>query len=83
MSPYHTIRSIKEMNDANIIDTGVKSILDFGKDELVPHFIYCGSYYFWTESNSSKLREIFLTKMKRYGIQSAIFTVLFMSRVKP
>ena len=44
---------------------------------MLPHFIYCGSYYF---SHDEKLRKMFLTKMKKYGIQSSILTRLYMRR---
>ena len=71
------MRSIKELNDANIIDTGMKSILDFEKEELVPHFIYCGLHYFWIEK---RLKEIFLAKMEQYGVKFAILTRLTMWR---
>jgi len=30
------------MIDLDIFDAGVKSIYDFGDDDLMPHFIYCG-----------------------------------------
>ena len=76
----YTMRSIKEMNDMNIIDTGVKSSLDFGNDQLTPHFIYCGDYYRWTEEKRRRFKEIFLAKVKRYGIQSSVLTALFMWR---
>ena len=70
------------MNDANIIDTGVTAILDFGGDNLVPHFIYCGFHYLRRKESSNRLQEIFLTKMKSYGIQFLILTVLEMWRSK-
>ena len=62
-----------------IFDAGVKSISDFGKDELMPHFIYCGSHYL--DDEGEKLEEIILTKMKKYGIQSSILTMLYMARI--
>ena len=52
-----------------------KSILDFGDDNLIPHFIYCGSYY-WNE----KLKEMFLARMKIYGIQSSVLTMFYIGR---
>ena len=33
------------MHDREIIDGGFKSMVSFGNDELMPHFIYCGEYY--------------------------------------
>ena len=67
------------MIDREIFDAGVKSISDFGKDDLMPHFIYCGVYYFCGEGQET-LKEIILTKMKKYGIQSSILTMMFMER---
>ena len=81
-SKDHNLRLIKEMNDANIIDSGVKAILDFGKDDLLPHFIYCGAHYTWTRKAESRFEEIFLTKMKSKGIQYAALTILAMWRHK-
>ena len=73
--------SIKELNDANIIDIGFKSILDFGKEELEPHFIYAGDYYLYAESRRRTwLEKIFLTKMEHNKLQFAIVTQLGMSR---
>ena len=70
------------MNDANIIDTGVKALSDFGKDDLLSHFIYCGLHYSWKGKTVSWLKEIFLTKMKKYEIESATLTLLEMWRWK-
>ena len=75
------IRSTKETNDLDIFDAGVKSILDFGKDDLMPHFIYCG-YYYLRKERREKLKEIILTKMRKYDIQSSILTMLYMRRWK-
>ena len=68
------------MIDLEIFDAGVKSIADFGKDDLMPHFIYCGSHYVLKEE-TGKLEEIILTKMRKYGIQSSILTMLSMWRI--
>ena len=72
-------RSPKEINDLDIFDAGVKSIFDFGQEDLMPHFIYCGDYYFFNE-RIEKLREMLLAKMRKYGIQSSILTMLCMAR---
>ena len=66
------------MNDPEIIDEGFKSMVSFGNDELVPHFIYCGHYYIW--SRVENFKEMFLTKMKEYGMKSSIVTMLRMYR---
>ena len=73
---------IKEKNDLEVFDAGVKSVSEFGNDDLMPHFIYCGYHYGCTEKSINRLREIFLEKMRKYGIQSAILTVLYMWRWK-
>ena len=74
------IRSKKETNDLDIFDAGVKSISDFGKDDLM-HFIYCG-YHYLRSVRREKLKEIILTKMRKYGIESSILTMLYMVRWK-
>jgi len=68
------------MIDRDIFDAGVKSISDFGDDDLMPHFIYCGDYYFDGEERREKLKGIILIKMRKYGIQSSILTMLEMWR---
>ena len=73
-------RSTKEINDLDIFDAGVKSISDFGKDDLM-HFIYCG-YHYLRSVRREKLKEIILTKMRKYGIESSILTMLYMVRWK-
>ena len=45
----------------------------------MPHFIYCGLHYLFEHK---KLEEIILTKMRKYGIQSSILTMLNMERWK-
>ena len=77
------IRSKKEQYDLDIFDDGVKSISDFGKDVLMPHFIYCGDHYISQDAyidRKKKLNEILLTKMRKFGIQSSILTLLRMRR---
>ena len=69
------------MNDIEVFETGVKLVSEFGIDDLMPHFIYCG-YHYWIDKSFDQLREIFLTKMRKYGIQSAILTMLNMYRWK-
>ena len=54
-------------------------MLSFGHDELVPHFIYCRRYFF-TSRAVENFRRMFLTNMKRYGIQSSMVTMLHMWR---
>ena len=72
-----------EIIDLDIFDSGVKSVLDFEddfEDDLMPRFIYCGIHYFSREQRE-KLKEMILTKMGNYGIQSSILTMLHMWRL--
>ena len=66
------------MIDFEIFDDGIKSISDFGKDDLMPHFVYCGYHYYF--GRVEKLEEMILAKMRKYGIQSSILTMLVMGR---
>ena len=66
----------------DIIDAGVKSIYDCRKDDLMPHFIYCGRHYHKEAIKEEKLKEIILKKMRKYGIQTSILTMLNMFRIK-
>ena len=66
------------MIDFEIFDDGIKSISDFGKDDLMPHFVYCGYHYYF--GRVEKLEEMILAKMRKYGIQSSILTMLYMVR---
>ena len=78
------VRSVKEMRIAvtrfrDIIDAGVATMVDFGKNDMMPHFIYCfGDYYIHYDFKT--LKEIILEKMREYGIQSSILTTLSMRR---
>ena len=47
------------------------------------HFIYCGEYYFEVfqgNEHTEKFKEIILSKMRKYGIQFSILTMLLMQR---
>ena len=46
----------------------------------MPHFIYCGMHYLSEMEQVEKLKEMILKKMKKYGIQSSILTMLDMTR---
>ena len=59
------------------MDAGVKSISYFGKDDLMPHLIYCADNYYY---RVEKLKGIILEKMRKYGIQSSILTMMEMRR---
>ena len=70
------------MRFVDIIDAGVASMVDFGANDMVPHFIFCigNYYYYYSEEEFKKLKEIILEKMREYGIQASILTMLFMGR---
>ena len=65
--------------ELDVIDAGVKFISDFGIDDLMAHFMYCG-LHFHNKERGDKLKEIILTKLRKYGIQSSILTMLQMVR---
>ena len=61
----------------DIFDDGVATMVEFGKNDMMPHFIYCyGDYWL----SHKKLKEIILKKMRKYGIQSSVLTTLVMRR---
>ena len=45
------------------IDNGVKTMVDFGNDDLIPHFIYSSAVF----SPVTKLEEKFVTSMIKFG----------------
>ena len=58
-------------------------MVEFGKNDMMPHFIYClADYCFDYINNYNQLKEIILKKMREYGIPSSILTMLRMKRVK-
>ena len=62
----------------DIFDDGVATMVEFGKNDMMPHFIYCyGDYWL----SHKKLKEIILKKMREYGIPSSILTTLTMTRI--
>ena len=54
------------------------SNLDTSSGELKAN---CGINYFYGKEPIEKFKEIILTKMKKYGIQSSIMTMLYMKRL--
>ena len=60
----------------------MKSVFDFGEDDLMPHFIYCGGYYFHSQERRENMKEMLMAKMRKYGIHSSILTTLGMWRRK-
>ena len=53
-------------------------MVDFRSNDIKPHFIHCYGYYFNSQEVFKKLKEIILKKMREYGIQSSILTMLKM-----
>ena len=69
------------------IDEGVKLVSDQKDIDLVPHFIYCATFLFSVKKGTifqktylEKVKKMFLKKMKKYGISSAVLTVVGMER---
>merc|ERR1711911_202764 len=56
-------------------------MVDFGKNDMMPHFIYCYGEYFNYYEEFKKLKEIIMKKMRGYGIPSSILTTLRMERI--
>ena len=67
--------------DTDIIHTGVKCISEFANDDLIPHFILCTIHSVGNEYKKT-FKEIFLPKMREYGLRSAILTMLYSGRSK-
>ena len=75
------LRSIKVKNYTDVIADGVKHIAAFGNDDLIPHFITCHCHDgYWQLVEEKTLQEIFMSKMRKYGIRSAILTMLYLER---
>ena len=74
----NSLRSVKETRFLDTIDSGVASMVDFGKNDMMPHFIYCYGHYIYFEE---KLKMLILKKMREYGIPSSILTILKMNRI--
>ena len=55
-------------------------MVSFGNDELMPHFIYCGNYYRTKRERGENFKKIILKKMKKFGIQSSMVTMLELGR---
>ena len=50
-----SVRSVKERRFIDVIDAGVATMVDFGKNDMMPHFIYCcGSNYGFGEIKQLK-----------------------------
>ena len=71
---------IKELNDIKVIDEGVSAIDRAVINEVIPHFIYCGNHYSTTKEAQYELQKMFLEKMRKHGVQSAMLTLMSLSR---
>ena len=64
----------------------MKYASEFGSDDFIPHFIYCGEfqYHFGNRDQMSppyfNAKEIILTRMRNYKVRSAIATELYLRR---
>ena len=71
------MKTNKEKQFLDTIDDGIKTLMNFEKDDMVAHFIYCYSDgFYYTED----LEKVILSKMQKYGLTSLIFTGLKMLR---
>ena len=55
-------------------------MVDSGRNDMMPHFIYCFSCDYWAHSPFEPMEKMFLIKMQEYRIQSSILTTLHMNR---
>ena len=74
------VKSNKEKQFLDTIDDGIKTLLDFDTDDMVPHFIYCSGDYLYSDILDFGLDELILSRMEMYGLQSTILTTLSMYR---
>ena len=80
MSYLNSDSFIKELNDVKVIDEGVSAIDRAVINEVIPHFIYCGNHYSTTKEAQYELQKMFLEKMRKHGVQSAMLTLMSLSR---
>ena len=72
------INTQKEDFDMDVIDTGFQYLAKVKADNLTQHFIYAGTHYHYNYQVKDSLRNMFLTKMKKYGFESAMLTMTYM-----
>ena len=72
------------MRYTDIIDDAVKRISELWNDDLISHFIICGSFkgYWKYNVDRTTFKEILLSQMKKYGMESAFLTILDFGRLK-
>ena len=49
-------------------------MVDFGKNDIMPHFIYCYGYFVYTNEEFKKLKEIIL---KIYQLENQLFDLCY------
>ena len=77
------VRSSKESDFLDIIDAGVKTMVYFGTNNMMPHFIYCNHGFASSfDGGFQNLTGIILRIMREYGIQSSILTTVSMDRLR-
>ena len=78
------LRSIKVKSYTDAIAAGVEHISAFGNDDLIPHFITCHRHnacrYYRCVEEKKTMEALFLLKMRKNGIRSAILTMLYLRR---
>ena len=67
----------KESIYQNVINDGVETAFNFGRNYLIPHFIYCSDI---VAIDIQKLIRMFLTSMFKYDIKFSLLTRLDMIR---
>ena len=70
------MKSNKEKQFLDTIDDGIKTVLNFVNDDMVPHFIYCSGDGFYIYDSE----KLILSRMKSCGLQSSILTQLCMRK---
>ena len=82
---YHTFHLVdnkmikqKENFDMDVIDTGLQYLAKVKAKDLTQHFIYAGNHYHYNDETKDSLRNMFLTKMKKYGFEFAMLTMTYL-----
>ena len=75
-------REMKEIVDEDVIDSALLYASTTCSNSMITHFIYAGDYYKYDEDEDhhKKIKDFILTKMKKYGLKSAMLTMVSMSR---
>ena len=79
LSSFFILESIKEKQFQDTIDDGIKIMLKFHNDDIIPQFFYCFNDYY--SYSTEELEILVLARMKTYGLKSSILTGLDMWRL--